>query len=74
MIEWGYNTNYHSRAKTTPFKVLYGYYPPIYLPYISEDSRNEVMDKLLKDREEKLNILRFHLHRARETTGKQTSE
>lgn len=34
LAEWWYNTNHHSSVNHTPFEVLYGYPPPLHLPYL----------------------------------------
>ena len=64
LVEWWYNINYYTSAKLTPFQLLYGYPPPIYLPYVLGDSSNAAMDELSTNREEVLKMLRFHLRRA----------
>ena len=61
LAEWWYNTNYHISAQQTPFEILYGYPPPLYLPYIPGDSRNATVDSMLMGREEVIRILKFHL-------------
>lgn len=61
LAQWLYNTNYHPRAHTTPFEVLYKYPPPIHLPWVPRDTRNEVLDR--QDRDENLRVLKFHLRR-----------
>ena len=64
LAEWWYNTNHHVSTDKTPFEILYGYSPPIHLPYIPRDAHNEVVDTMLKDREEAIRVLKFHLRRA----------
>ena len=64
LVEWWYNTSFHSAAQTTPFEVLYGYAPPIHLPYFSGDSKVAAVDQFLTDNETTLKLLKFHLSRA----------
>ena len=64
LTEWWYNTNFHFRAQTIPFEILYGYSPPIHLPYIPGDSRNATVDIMLKDRKGAIKMLKFHLQGA----------
>lgn len=35
LAEWGYDTTFHSSHNLTPFEALYGYPPPLYLPYLA---------------------------------------
>lgn len=44
LCEWLYNTNFHIATKTTPYKILYGFTPPIHIPYFPKDSPLEVVD------------------------------
>lgn len=44
--------------------MVYGQRPSLYVPYITGDSKVEVVDRSLKAREECIKILRFHLERA----------
>lgn len=64
LVEWWYNTTFHSSIQQTPFEVFYGYSPPIHIPYIMGTTLNQEVQKELVDREAILQLLRFHLHRA----------
>lgn len=64
LVELWYNINFHVSANKTPFEVLYGYPPPIHLPYIPGDSRNATVDYMLKNLEEGIRVLKFHQRRA----------
>ena len=61
LVEWWYNTNYHTSMKLTPFQLLYGYPPSIHLPYVPGDWNNAAVDSLLSSREDTMKMLRFHL-------------
>ena len=61
LVEWWYNTNYHSSIKSTPFKVLYGQAPPIHRPYIPKDSNIDAIDKQLTQREDMLKTIKDSL-------------
>ncbi|XP_021648399.2 uncharacterized protein LOC110641110 [Hevea brasiliensis] len=49
----------------SPFEALYGIPPPIHLPYFPGDSKIATVDIFLRDRENALSILKFHLDKAR---------
>ncbi|GJT69044.1 retrotransposable element Tf2 [Tanacetum coccineum] len=66
LAEWWCNTNYHSVLTITPYEILYGQTHPIYIPYVSGESRVDTIDKTLTAREEFINALKFHLKRSQE--------
>lgn len=33
LAEYWYNTNFHSATQSTPYEIVYGQPPPVYLPY-----------------------------------------
>ncbi|GKC69587.1 retrotransposable element Tf2 [Tanacetum coccineum] len=66
LAEWWYNTNYHSVLNTTLYEVLYGQTPPIYIPYVSGESRVDSVDRTLTAREEVVRALKFHLKRTQD--------
>lgn len=64
LAEYWYNTNFHSTIQTTPFEAVYGRPPPQHLPYLPGESKVAVVDQCLRDREDMLLMLKFHLSRA----------
>lgn len=64
LAEFWFNTNYHTSTKSTPFECLYGYIPPVQLPYISGMSEVLEVNQLLDDREAKLSLLKYNLQQA----------
>jgi hypothetical protein len=63
LLEWWYNTNYHTSTKKTPYEILYGMTPPIHLPYTPKDSPVEVVDQYLTQREDMFKLIRSNLLR-----------
>lgn len=51
LAEWWFNTTYHSSLKMCPFEALYGYPPPLHLPYIANDTSVEAVEVFHRDRE-----------------------
>ena len=64
LAEWWYNTNCHSAINTTLYEVVYGQPPLLHVPYITGDSKVEVVDKSLRTSEECIRMLKFQLKRA----------
>ena len=64
LAEWWYNTNHHISIQCSPYEVMFGQPPPIYLPYLSSESKVEVIDRSLQKREEALKLVKFHMKRA----------
>ncbi|XP_042067371.1 uncharacterized protein LOC121810688 [Salvia splendens] len=63
LVEYWYNTSFHSTIKLTPFEALYGYEPLLHVPYLPGDSNIEAVDIALRDREEKIALLKANLER-----------
>ncbi|GKD30591.1 putative mitochondrial protein [Tanacetum coccineum] len=61
-----YNTNFYTSINTTPFEVVYGQKPPIYLPYLAGESTVEAVVRSMLAREQVLNMIKFHLKRAQD--------
>ncbi|GKA27554.1 retrotransposon-related protein [Tanacetum coccineum] len=63
LVEYWYNTNYHTSINTTPFEVLYGQPPLSHIAYVQGDSNTDVVDRSMIVREEAIALLKFHLGR-----------
>lgn len=48
LVEYWYNTNYHTAIKCTPFQALYGVPSPLHVPYFPKDSSVEAVDVFTK--------------------------
>ncbi|PKI64041.1 hypothetical protein CRG98_015573 [Punica granatum] len=66
LAEWWYNTTYHSSTGRTPFEALYGFQPPLNMPYFPHDSTVAAVDAYMTDKESMIKILKFHLKRAQD--------
>lgn len=64
LTEWWYNTHFHSATQMTPYEVVYGQSPPVYLPYLLGESNIAEVDRSLQRREEMLAMLKYHLNKA----------
>ena len=64
VLEYWYNTNYHSATNTTPHEIVYGQKPPLHIPYVAKDSVVERVDKTLQAREQTIKLLQFNLNMA----------
>ena len=47
LAERWYNSTFHSTIRLTPFEALYGYDPPVHLPYLPESSYVFQVDRQL---------------------------
>jgi hypothetical protein len=61
LAEWWYNTNYHSATKMTPYEIVYGFPPPIHIPYFPRDSTAALVDEYLSTKEEVINRVKGYL-------------
>ena len=61
LVEWWYNTIYHSATKMTPYEIVYGFPPSIHIPYFPRDSTVASVDEYLSTKEEVINRVRGHL-------------
>ncbi|XP_019240554.1 PREDICTED: uncharacterized protein LOC109220546 [Nicotiana attenuata] len=66
LAEWWYNSSHHSVIQTSPFELLYGYPPPLHLPYLPGDSPSTDIDSIFLLRDFKLQLAKHHLVRAQQ--------
>lgn len=72
LVEWWYNSNFHTTICTTPYEALYGQPPPFHLPYLAGSSAVAVVDRSLQHREAAIKLLKFHLRRAQDRMKQQS--
>ncbi|GJZ04992.1 retrotransposable element Tf2 [Tanacetum coccineum] len=51
LAEWWYNSNFHTSIHATPYEAVYGKPPPVHIPYIGGESKVDLVDKTLSERE-----------------------
>ena len=61
LVEFCFNTSYHSSTKMSPFEALYGFSPPKVLDYVPSLARVAVVDTVLHDRFVLLDLLKQNL-------------
>jgi hypothetical protein len=61
LVEWWYNTSYHTTTRMTPFEAIYGQNPPSVLSYIPSLSKVQAVDQTLTVREAILCSLKENL-------------
>ncbi|GJU09211.1 retrotransposable element Tf2 [Tanacetum coccineum] len=64
MVEYWYNTSYHTSIKTTPYQAVYGQSPLCHITYQVGDSVVDTVDKTMVAREKANQMLQFHIKRA----------
>ena len=47
LVEWWYNSSYHTTTCMTPFEVVYGQKPPSILSYLPGSSKVQAIDQML---------------------------
>ncbi|XP_076921524.1 uncharacterized protein LOC143582964 [Bidens hawaiensis] len=65
LAEWWYNTNYHLALGMTLFQAIYGFPPPLHIPYIPHDTKVAAVDVLIQERHRVTGLLKQSLHKAR---------
>ncbi|GJY67895.1 putative mitochondrial protein, partial [Tanacetum coccineum] len=74
LAELWYNSNFHTSIQAIPFETVYVILPPIHVPYLGGLSKVEAVDRTLKDREEFIQTLKFHLLRAQNRMKQQANK
>lgn len=70
LMEWSkwlnseFNTSSHPAFETTPFEALYGYSPPVHIPYFKGESALHNVDTSLVTRDAMMEVPKHHLGRA----------
>lgn len=62
--EWWYNTHFHSGAKLSPFKALYGYDAPHVSFHYLGDIKDHMAKQFCIDKNKVLQVLKDNLHNA----------
>nr|XP_043637841.1 uncharacterized protein LOC122608824 [Erigeron canadensis] len=74
LAEWWYNTTFHSSLGRTPFDALYGYRPPLHIPYILKDAVDKDVDEMMKDREAAVKVMKQSLLKAQNRMKQQADK
>ncbi|GKB87906.1 reverse transcriptase [Tanacetum coccineum] len=74
MVEFWYNTNFHSATNNTPFQTVYGQTPPLHIPYVNGETMVETVNRTARAREESLQMVKFHLKRAQDRMASQANK
>jgi hypothetical protein len=61
LVEWWYNTSFHTTTKITPFMELYGYHPTSITSYLNEKYKVQAMENHIKHQQQVLQLLKDNL-------------
>lgn len=78
LVEWWYNTTYHTATRTTPYQAVYGVQPPTLISYVPGTTCVQSVEDELRDCDKALQLLKENLQRAqarmKQNTEKHRSE
>jgi hypothetical protein len=74
LVEWWYNTYYHTTTHMTPFEALYGQNPPSILSYMPMVLKVQEVEKNITFREDILHALKYNLFMAKNRMNKQADQ
>ena len=61
LVEYWFNTNYHTSTKLSPFEAFYGYLPPRLIKFVLGLTRVAVVEDLFEHRQHVMGILEHNL-------------
>jgi hypothetical protein len=61
LVEYWFNTNYHTSTKLSPFEALYGYLPPKLIEFVPGLTRVVAVEDLLEHRQQVVGLLEHNL-------------
>jgi hypothetical protein len=64
LTEWSYNTSIHTSTKISSFEAMYGYPPPVLLPYEHSATRVQAVEDELQRRDFILTLIKENLQEA----------
>jgi hypothetical protein len=74
LVEWWYNTSYHTTTRMTPFEAVYGKNPPLVLSYFLGVLKVQTIDQMLIVQEAILHTLKENLVMAQNRMKKQADQ
>jgi hypothetical protein len=74
LVEWWYNTSYHTATRMTPFEELYGKNPPSVLSYMPSVSKFHEVDQTITVREAILRTVKDNLFMAHNRMKQQADQ
>nr|GEX39250.1 hypothetical protein [Tanacetum cinerariifolium] len=66
LVEYWYNTNFHTAINTTPYEVLHGQALIPHIAYVQGESKVDAVDRSLSAREAVVSLLKFRLKRSKD--------
>jgi transposase InsO family protein len=74
LVEWWYNTSFHTATKMTPFMALYGYHPPSITSFLKEKSKVQAVEDHIENQQQVLQILKDNLTMAQNRMKQQADQ
>ncbi len=74
LVEWWYNTSFHTATKMTPFMALYGYQPPSITSYLRENSKVQAVEHHIKHQQQVLQLLKDNATSVQNQTKQQVDQ
>jgi hypothetical protein len=74
LVEWWYNTSFHTATKMTPFMELYGYHPPSITSSLKEKSKVQAVEDHIENQQQVLQILKDNLTMAQNRMKQQADQ
>ena len=61
LVEWRYNSTYHTSTKMTPFQALYGYAPPRWKELVQGDAKVPAIKSQLEENQKVMQVVKDNL-------------